>query len=128
MVLMILSLCLSLLLGYLLVLILLPQENPVGLQRLCGLSMGMICGLGVSSCCFFICYILLAPSIFALVLTDLGVHLLLIGFFLFIAKTRRKTAIFAAENKINLGLIENEGPACLKFLRSCAWWPSLPLF
>ncbi len=119
MVLMILSLCLSLLLGYLLVLILLPQENPVGLQRLCGLSMGMICGLGVSSCCFFICYILLAPSIFALVLTDLGVHLLLIGLFLFIAKTRRKTAILAGENKINLGLIENEDRLSKIFALMC---------
>jgi len=119
MVLLLISVCLSMCLGFLSVFCCLPGKRWVGSELLFGLLLGMICGLGLSSGLFFISYTLLAPDVVPILIMDFGIHVLLIGLFFFLFKSRRHNAIGVTETNVKGFSSTEEGRLSLIFILMC---------
>lgn len=116
---MLLSLCLSFLSGYFLVLILLPQEKGMGSQHLMAICLGLVLGFGVSSAWFFICYLLLAPATFSILAADFSIHLVSIALLVLVLKTREIRGVQTSNYRSVLGIFKDEGRLSTTFALMC---------
>ena len=69
---------LSAVLGYQLVRAISAKESSPG-YRMIELAIGIISGFGVSSCIFFICFMIFAPNTSHIMMSDICLHLIFIG-------------------------------------------------